>query len=101
MSGGTYGNFWNCDWEDLLSYETLVSAREMAGKMTELGYYDAAKETLAFCSMIETSRMQAEQFSEELKKIWKAVEYAEDGDISAADRDKAYKEYLEHENEKK
>lgn len=91
MSGGSYDYLCFKEFDELITNKDSIE--EMATRLIELGYADAAKETLQVEYIIEQARVRVETHIDRLKELWKAVEWHDSGD-SAYDRvEKAYKDY--------
>ena len=78
MSGGSYNYLCHCDAEDI--FAKTKDIQDMASRLSELGYVDAATETESILLVRNNyvSRMQARL--NRLTPIWKAVEWYDSGD---------------------
>ena len=80
MSGGSFNYLcWKEISELMANRDTLTS---MADRLLEMGYKDAAKETLKFLYTLEQAETRLETMRERLEEVWKAVEWFDSGDWS-------------------
>ena len=95
MSGGSYNWMYNNHDEELFSYDYKRDLDEMVDKLVELGYQDAAREAEELLLTIKQAETRAEVMHNRLSDIFKAIEWAEDGDSTPARIEQAIKEYRE------
>lgn len=75
MSGGSHNYLCFKDDSDLFEYGTLNDLENMAARLIELGYEDAAKETLALKDIIQQARVRSQVMKNNLEDVWKSVEW--------------------------
>lgn len=81
MSGGSFDYLYLKEAGDFVNYgvdERLV--REMADRLAELGYHDAAVETNDWMLEVKAVRARLEARLNRLQPIWKAIEWHTSGD---------------------
>ena len=91
MSGGSFDYLCFKEFDELITNKDLI--KEMATRLIELGYTDAAKETLQIKYIIEQAQVRVETHIDRLKELWKAVEWLDSGDSEIEQVKKAYKNY--------
>lgn len=85
MSGGSFNYLCYKDEDELFNYQFDLD--QMATELCELGFVDAAEETLAtFLTKVRVAKRR-------LDEIWKAVEWYRSGDCSEKDVQAAIAEY--------
>jgi hypothetical protein len=80
MGVNDVGIFYFGEPEQLFEYGTKRQLEQMATRLIELGYEDAAKETLNLKYIIDQSLVRAETHAERMKDIWQAIEKNDSAD---------------------
>ena len=93
MSGGSFNYLCFKDGEDLFNGGVLNEMEDMASRLIELGYEDAAKETLNLKYTIQQALTRTQVMKDRLEDVWKAVEWKDSGDSSLENVEKAIKKY--------
>ena len=83
MSGGSFDYLCFMEVDKLMNNKELLD--KMANRLLELGYKDAAKETVLAKIILEQTEIRIEVIRDRLEKVWKAVEWMDSGD-SGIDR---------------
>jgi hypothetical protein len=65
----------------------------MASRLTELGFEDAAKETLDLKDTIQQSIVKAQVSKNRLEGVWKAIEWFDSADSSLEKVEEEMKKY--------
>jgi hypothetical protein len=82
MSGGSFNYLCFKEDEDLFNQSTLNEIENMASRLLELGFEDAAKETLNLKYTIQQSLARSQVMKDRLEDVWKAVEWFDSSDSS-------------------
>jgi hypothetical protein len=93
MSGGNFNYLYIKEDEDLFNQSNLDEMEKMASRLSELGFEDAAKETLNLKHTIQQSLIRTQVSKERLGDIWKAVEWYDSGDSSLEKVELKIKQY--------
>jgi len=91
MSGGSYNYLCYQEFPDIFLKQSDL--RDMADRLTELGYKDAAKETEKLMLDIDAIELRIEAKIERLQNVWHAVEWKDSGDSGIEQVEKAINEY--------
>ena len=93
MSGGSFNYLCFKDNEDLFDQTNLNEMDNMASRLVELGFEDAAKETLNLKYTIQQSLIRSQVMKERLEGVWKAVEWYDSSDSSLENIEQEIKKY--------
>ena len=93
MSGGSFNYLCFKDNEDLFDQTNLNEMDNMASRLVELGFEDAAKETLNLKYTIQQSLIRSQVMKERLEGVWKAVEWYDSSDSSLENVEQEIKKY--------
>ena len=93
MSGGSFNYLCFKDNEDLFAQTNLNEMDNMASRLVELGFEDAAKETLNLKYTIQQSLIRSQVMKERLEGVWKAVEWYDSSDSSLENIEQEIKKY--------
>lgn len=93
MSGGSYNYLCFKDGEELFEYGRLHDLENMASRLIELGYEDAAKEVLHMKYTIQQSLVRVQVMKDRLEDVMKAVEWNDSGDSGIDRVEEAIKKY--------
>ena len=91
MSGGSFNYLCYKDEDELFNHQFDLD--QMATELIELGFLDAAKETLATLAIIKQALTRVRVAKQRLDEVWKAVEWYRSGDCSEKDVQAAIAEY--------
>jgi hypothetical protein len=80
MSGGSFNYLFIKDDADLFNRSNLLEMENMATRLLELGFEDAAKETLNLKYTIQQSLIRTQVLKDRLGDVWKAFEWYDSGD---------------------
>lgn len=80
MSGGSHNYLCFKEDTDLFKLGTLNDMEFMASRLTELGYEDAAKETLQLKYMVQQALVRSQVMKGRLQDVWKSVEWLDSSD---------------------
>lgn len=93
MSGGSHNYLCFKDEHDLFEYGRIDELEEMASRLIDLGYEDAAKEVLHMKYTIQQSLVRVGVMKVRLDGVMKAVEWYDSGDSGIKSVEKAIKKY--------
>ncbi|MGK8429862.1 hypothetical protein [Bacillus cereus] len=93
MSGGSHNYLCFKDEQDLLEYGRIDDLEEMASRLIDLGYEDAAKEVLHMKYIIQQSLVRVGVMKVRLDGVIKAVEWYDNGDSDIEAVEKVIKKY--------
>jgi hypothetical protein len=93
MSGGSFNYLFIKDDADLFNRSNLLEMENMATRLLELGFEDAAKETLNLKYTIQQSLIRTQVLKDRLGDVWKAVEWYDSGDSSLEKVELKIKQY--------
>jgi hypothetical protein len=93
MSGGSHNYLCFKDDSDLFEYGTLNDMENMASRLIELGFEDAAKETLNLKYTIQQSMVRSQVMKNRLQEVWKSVEWFDSSDSGIESVQKAIEKY--------
>lgn len=91
MSGGSYDYLCYKDNSDIAN--EVVNIERMAKRLDELGFPDAAKETLEIIPTINSHKTEIENKVQRLKGVWKAVKWLDSNDSGIEYVNDEIKEY--------
>jgi uncharacterized protein related to proFAR isomerase len=80
MSGGSHNYLCSKDAQDMFDYQATQDLETMASRLIELGYVDAAKETLNLKYIVDQTIVRIEVHQKRLKGVWKSVEWHDSAD---------------------
>lgn len=93
MSGGSHNFLCFKDEDNLFNYGVLNDMEIMASRLIELGYKDAAKETLHLKHTIQQALVRTQAMKDRLEDVWKSVEWYDSSDSGIDEVEKAIKQY--------
>ncbi|MGH0790932.1 hypothetical protein ACQVTU_25120 [Bacillus cereus] len=93
MSGGSHNYLCFKDEHDLFEYGRIDDLEEMASRLIDLGYEDAAKEVLHMKYTIQQSLVRVGVMKVRLDGVMKAVEWYDSGDSGIEAVEKVIKKY--------
>lgn len=93
MSGGSHNYLCYKDDSDLFKYDTLEDMENMASRLIELGFEDAAKETLNLKYTIQQAMVRSQVMKDRLQDVWKSVEWLDSSDSGIDSLNKAIEKY--------
>ena len=93
MSGGSHNYLCFKDDVELFDQGTLSDLENMASRLTELGYEDAAKETLNLKYSIQQALVRSKVMKDRLQDVWKSVEWYDSSDSGIETVEKAITNY--------
>src|SRR6185437_8090264 len=80
MSGGSHNYLCFKEDADLFEHGSLNDMENMASRLIELGFEDAAKETLNLKYTIQQSLIRSQVMKDRLGEVWKSVEWFDSAD---------------------
>ena len=96
MSGGSYDYLFTEELEQMRWKDEIF--KKMVNRLLELGYDDAARNTIEFQQMVKRYFLTMEVARDKLAPVWKAVEWADSGDTGMEPVGNAIAEYREINN---
>lgn len=93
MSGGSHNYLCFKDDEDLFAYGALNDMENMASRLIELGFEDAAKETLNLKYTIQQALVRSKVMKNRLQDVWKSVEWYDSADSGIDSVEQAVSKY--------
>lgn len=91
MSGGSFNYLYCKDGAELFNYVSDIEDIEEA--LIKLNYIDVAKDTRRLIEYIKTALVRVEVLNNQLKPVFKAVEYRESCDYDDDDLKKVIEKY--------
>lgn len=93
MSGGSHNYLCFKDDKDLFDSGTLNDLENMASRLIQLGFEDAAKETLNLKYTIQQAIVRSQVMKERLQDVWKSVEWYDSADSGIETVQQVIKKY--------
>lgn len=81
MSGGSFGYLCYKDVPELMEPSSISNLEIMVQHLQEYGYEEIARDTQRLIEYIRSASIRIEVLSENLNKVFHAVEWHESGDI--------------------
>lgn len=90
MSGGSFDYLCHREVDELFQCERL---EPMITELIDMGYKDAAKETMALKLLVDQTKVRMEVYLDRLRPVWKAVEWYCSGDSGMEAVEEAIRKY--------
>lgn len=93
MSSGSWCYLYSKEVDDLMKCSSIGLLEDMVDRLIESGYEDVAKDTRQLVEHIKSAKAKIETLFEQLRPIFKAVEWYDSADWSKDNLDKAVEDY--------
>lgn len=96
MSGGSYDYL--CDKYSEELFDCFTMLRKMSGRLLELGYDDAAKDTITLLTIMTGMLKTIDVRADRIREVWKAVEWYDSSDWGLEEVVDAIQKYRKYED---